>query len=157
DRRFLVLVDGDDGLRILHAGEVLDRARDADRDIDLRGDDLAGLADLIVVGDIARVHRRAARADARAELVGERFDDRVEILAVLERAAARDDDLGRGQLGPLGFGDFRADEARQPGIALARDRLDRSRAAFARRLLERGAAHGDDLLGVGRLHLGDRV
>ena len=36
DRRFLVLVDGDDDLRILHAREVLDRARDADRDIDLR-------------------------------------------------------------------------------------------------------------------------
>src|SRR5687767_9984646 len=49
DRRFLVLVDGDDDLRILHPGEVLDRARNADRDIDFGSDDLAGLADLIVV------------------------------------------------------------------------------------------------------------
>src|SRR5947209_14776942 len=34
DRGFLVLVDGDDQLRILHARDVLDRARNADRDID---------------------------------------------------------------------------------------------------------------------------
>src|SRR5690606_4516501 len=40
DRRFRVLVDGDDGLRVLHAGQVLDRARDADRDVQGRGDDL---------------------------------------------------------------------------------------------------------------------
>src|SRR5438132_12376400 len=49
DRRLLVLVDGDDDLRVLHPGEVLDGTRDADRDIELGGDDLAGLADLIVV------------------------------------------------------------------------------------------------------------
>src|SRR5271169_5640743 len=30
DRRFFVLVDGDDDLRVLHAGEMLDRTRDAD-------------------------------------------------------------------------------------------------------------------------------
>jgi Ethanolamine utilization protein EutJ (predicted chaperonin) len=46
DRGVLVLVDGDDGLAVLHAGQVLDRARDADRDVDFGGDDLAGLADL---------------------------------------------------------------------------------------------------------------
>ena len=31
DRRLLVLVDGDDDLRVLHPGQMLDRARDADR------------------------------------------------------------------------------------------------------------------------------
>src|SRR3546814_5062731 len=55
DRRVLILVDGDDGLRILHPRKVLDRARNADRDIDFRGDDLARLADLVIVGDIARI------------------------------------------------------------------------------------------------------
>ena len=35
DRRFLVLVDRDDDLGILHAGEMLDGARDADRDVEL--------------------------------------------------------------------------------------------------------------------------
>jgi hypothetical protein len=57
---------------------VLDRTRDADRDIDFGGDDLAGLADLIVVGDIARIDRSARRADGGAELVGQREDDLLE-------------------------------------------------------------------------------
>ena len=35
DRRLGVLVDRDDHLAVLHAGEVLDRARDADRDVEL--------------------------------------------------------------------------------------------------------------------------
>src|SRR5687768_16737985 len=35
DRRLLVLVDGDVDLRVLHAGEVLDRPRDADGDVEL--------------------------------------------------------------------------------------------------------------------------
>src|SRR5258706_14269674 len=43
DRCLRVLVDRDDHLRILHAGEVLDGARDACRDVQLRSDDLAGL------------------------------------------------------------------------------------------------------------------
>src|SRR3546814_7760859 len=66
DRGVLVLVDRDDRLRILHARKVLDRARNADREIDLRGNDLAGLADLIIVGDIARVDR-GARSTERSE------------------------------------------------------------------------------------------
>src|SRR5487761_1525987 len=48
--RFFVLVDRDDDLGIFHAGEMLDRARDADGDVELRCHDLAGLADLVVVG-----------------------------------------------------------------------------------------------------------
>src|SRR5271167_1581457 len=36
DRRLLVLVDGDDDLGVLHAGQMLDRPRYADRDIELR-------------------------------------------------------------------------------------------------------------------------
>ena len=74
DRRVLVLVDRDDDLRILHAREVLDRAGNADRDIDFGRDDLAGLADLIVVGRIAGVDRGAAGADPGLELVGERIE-----------------------------------------------------------------------------------
>ena len=40
---------------------MLDRAGDADGDIELGRDDLAGLADLLVVGHIARVDRGARR------------------------------------------------------------------------------------------------
>ena len=55
---------------------MLDRARDADCDIDFGGDDLARLADLIVVRGIARIDRGAACTDARAQLVRERIDQR---------------------------------------------------------------------------------
>src|ERR687889_895704 len=41
DRRLLVLVDGDDDLGVLHAGQVLDGARDAHRDVEVRRHDLA--------------------------------------------------------------------------------------------------------------------
>src|SRR4051812_30233713 len=41
DRRLFVLVDRDDHLRVLHAGEMLDRAGNADRDVELRRDHLA--------------------------------------------------------------------------------------------------------------------
>jgi hypothetical protein len=44
-RRVFVLVDRDDDLGILHAGQMLNRAGDADRDIYFWSDDLAGLAD----------------------------------------------------------------------------------------------------------------
>src|SRR6185312_4820971 len=62
DRRVLVLVDGDDHLGILHPGEMLDRAGDADRDVQARRHGLPGLADLSAVLPPARVHHRAARA-----------------------------------------------------------------------------------------------
>src|SRR4051794_24329939 len=46
DRGVGVFVDRDDVLRGLHADLVLDRARDAGREVELRRDRLAGLADL---------------------------------------------------------------------------------------------------------------
>src|ERR1700722_18251138 len=48
--RFGVLVDGDDGARVLDAGEMLNRTGNTDCDIQLRGDDLAGLPHLQLVG-----------------------------------------------------------------------------------------------------------
>ena len=63
DRRLGVLVDRDDRLGGLHAGPVLDRAGDADRDVELRRDRLAGLADLDLVRVPAGVGGGAGRAD----------------------------------------------------------------------------------------------
>jgi hypothetical protein len=80
DRRLLVLVDGDDDLRILHAGEMLDRAGDADRDVEVGRHDLAGLADLPVIGGIAGIDRGARGAHGRAELVGDGLDHLGEVL-----------------------------------------------------------------------------
>ena len=119
DRRVLVLVDRDDGLGILHPGKVLDRTRDTDRDIDLGSDDLARLADLVVIGDITRVDRRPACANTGAELVGERGNDLFEGFRILECAAARDDNLGTGQFGTIAFCDFFADEARETCVGWA--------------------------------------
>src|SRR5436190_9810398 len=109
DRRVFILVDGDDHLGVLHAGEMLDRAGNADGDIKLRGHHLAGLADLPVVGRIAGIDRRARGADTGAELVGKRLDIFGKVLAALHGTPARDDDLGRRQFGAVAFRDFLAD------------------------------------------------
>src|SRR3546814_8540262 len=50
DRRVVVLVDGDGGLGILLADEVVDGAGVADGDVEFGRDALAGRAALIVVG-----------------------------------------------------------------------------------------------------------
>ena len=67
DRRVGVLVDRDDDLRALHAGDVLDGARDADRDVELRRDRAARLPDLELGRGVPRVAGGAARADGGAE------------------------------------------------------------------------------------------
>ena len=51
DRGLLILVDGDDDLRILHAGEVLDAAGN----VEIGRHDLAGLADLPVVRGVTGI------------------------------------------------------------------------------------------------------
>src|SRR4051794_36913283 len=63
DRRVLVLVDRDDVLARLHADLVLDCARDAGREVQLRRDRLAGLADLRGVRVPAGVDHRAGGGD----------------------------------------------------------------------------------------------
>src|SRR4029079_5295687 len=67
DRGLLVLVDGHDGLRGLHAGAVLDRAGDAVGDVQLRRHRLAGLTDLEGVRDPAGVDGGTRGTDRRAE------------------------------------------------------------------------------------------
>src|SRR5580692_8864329 len=150
DRRFFVLVDRHDGLAVLHAGEMLDRAGDADGNIKVGRHDLAGLADLVVVRHVAGIDRGAAGA----ELVGQRLED-LEVIAAAHAAAAGHHDLGRGELGPLALGQLGAHIRRQALAALAADLLDRGRIApwaLARRRLEVGRADGDDLDLVGALH-----
>src|SRR5688500_5964020 len=80
DRRVRVLVDRDDVLRRLHADLVLDRAGDSDREVELRRDGLARLADLAGVGEPARVDDRAGRGNCAAGRVGERLRERTSVL-----------------------------------------------------------------------------
>src|SRR5258708_32314081 len=89
DRRFLVLVDRYDGLAVLHAGEMLDRARDADGNIEVGRHHLAGLSDLVVVRNVARIDGGAAGAQAGAQRVGELLGD-LEVLTAGQATAARD-------------------------------------------------------------------
>jgi hypothetical protein len=103
DRGLLVLVDRDDDLRALHAGEVLDRAGDGDGDVELGGDDLAGLADLQIGGDHAGVGGGAAGPEGASEEVGQLLED-LEVGALAHAAAAGHDDLGLGEGGSAALG-----------------------------------------------------
>src|SRR4030095_9855110 len=55
DRRFAVLVDRHDRAGVLDAGQMLDRAGDADSDVQFGRDDLAGLSDLKIARHVAGV------------------------------------------------------------------------------------------------------
>ena len=109
-------------------------------DVEVRRDDLAGLADLPVVRRIAGIDRGARCADGGAELVGDRQDDFLELLRRAERAAARDDDLGRGQFRTVAARQPVLDEGRQARVGRGRDGLDRRRTALGRRLRRRPCA-----------------
>ena len=111
-------------------GDVLDGARDADGDVELRRDDAPGLSDLELGRRVARVAGRAARADGRAEHVGERLEHLGELL--LERATARDDDARLAQIRALALGRLELNELDARGRRIVRRaarRLDGARAS----------------------------
>jgi len=91
DRRQRVAVDRQDAGALVHAGAVLHAAADAAGDVELGADRGAGLADLMLVVDPARVHGGAAGADHAAERAGQLLDQR-EALARADPDASSDDD-----------------------------------------------------------------
>ena len=97
DRRFLVLVDGNDDLQVLHAGQMLDGTGNAAGDVKIRGNHLAGLANLPVVGGIARIDGSARGANGGTELVGDGKDDFLELFRRAQCTTTGDDDLGGGE------------------------------------------------------------
>src|SRR5258705_6058421 len=97
DRRLFVLVHRDDRLRRLHAGAVLDRTGDAQRDVQLRRHGLAGLAYLELARVVAGVDRGTRRADGGTERIGQ-FLDHAEVVGAADTAAARHHDGGLGEL-----------------------------------------------------------
>mmetsp|Transcript_25191 Transcript_25191/g.81451 ORF Transcript_25191/g.81451 Transcript_25191/m.81451 type:complete len:278 (+) Transcript_25191:1630-2463(+) len=144
----------------VRTGEVLDGTRDADGDVEVRGDDLASLSDLLFVADHAGVDGGARGADGGgvAELGGE-VVEHGEVVAGLHPAAPRDDDLGRREVrlllsrggGVLAVGDDRRREGilRNVGDFVGRDGLPSS-VDQIRCLLEGGGSHGADHDGARR-------
>src|SRR3954452_8190120 len=144
DRRVGVLVDGHDVLRGLHADLVLDGAGDARRQVQLRGDGLARLADRRRVGVPAGVDHRAGGGDGAvaAERLGQVVAE-LEALGLAQAAAAGDQDAGA------------LDVDVGPALLAARD--DRRLAALGRQVgvdaLDGGGAAA--LLGLERVEAGD--
>src|SRR5215210_2571735 len=93
DRRVRVLVDRDDVLRGLHAYLVLDGARDAGREVQLRRNRLSRLSDLRGVGVPAGVDHGARGRDRPAERVGELLAH-LKALGLAEAATAGHEQVG---------------------------------------------------------------
>src|SRR5439155_11507037 len=100
DGRVGILVDGDDGAGSLHADQMLDRARDAEREIELRRDGLAGAADLALHRQPSGVADGARRRDLGAERLRELLGDG-DVRLLLDPAAHRHDPLGLRQIDRL--------------------------------------------------------
>lgn len=88
---------------------MLNRARDAHRNIQLRRNDLARLSDLERVVRVPGVDRRARGADRGAEGVGEGDDGLVKGVLGLDAAAAGDDDGRGGEVRSFGLDDLLRD------------------------------------------------
>ena len=131
DRRIGILVDGDDDLRFLHPGQMLDRPGDADGDVKLRRDDLAGLADLVVVRHEAGIDGGTGGAEGGTELVGKRFEQLVVVLATAQATTTGDDDLGGPEFRAFGLGQFAVGELGLVGVGCRR-RCFRFRHCFRR-------------------------
>src|SRR5439155_9735905 len=135
------------------SSEMLDGPGNPDGDVELRRHDLAGLADLVVVGDKPGIDRGARRADRGTQFVGDHFQ-KVEIVARLHTASAGDDDPGAGQLGTLRFRQLGPDELGEPGWSGRFDGLEDSSATYRLAWRKGRPAHRDDLdriLGLDRL------
>src|SRR5829696_8380354 len=103
DRRVRVFVDRDDDPGGLHAHLVLDRTGDSARDVELRRDRLAGLADLSRVRVPTGVDHCARRRDGTAERLRQLLDE-LEVLRRAEAAAAGHDHVGIFDRRPLALG-----------------------------------------------------
>ena len=126
DRRVAVGVDRHDRLAAAHPRQVLDRPADPAGDVQLRRDGLAGQADLSGVRLVAGVAGSPRGADGGIQLARQIVDD-LEVLLVLQRPAARDNDVGFGDVfdlaaGPGDLGRFHA--------VVARSGLERERSYF---------------------------
>src|SRR5205814_3162788 len=92
DGSFRILVDRDDRLRVLHADQVLNRAGDANRDVELWCDCLARRSDLTIDRQPFSVADWARRREIAAQGFGE-FLSQSEIVFALNPSTDGDDDV----------------------------------------------------------------
>ena len=88
-------------LDALHADQVLDRAGDAEREVQLRRDGLAGAADLALHRQPAGVADRPRRGELGAERLGELLRERQMFSCSLMPRPTDDDPLGLRQIDRL--------------------------------------------------------
>ena len=156
DRCIGILVDRDNDLGFLHPGQMLDGAGDADREVKLRRDDLAGLADLVVIRDKTGVDRSSGCTERRTKLVGKRLEQGVVVLATAQTTTTGDDDLGGTEFWPFGFGQFAMGQGGLGGVGSRADAFDFCRISGVDRI-KGGGADGDDLDAVGTLDGSQRI
>src|SRR5688500_1458654 len=136
-----VLVDRDDHLARRHAREVLDRAGDAERDVEVGRDGLPRLADLLLVRAPPGVGHRARRTGRGAEGVGQLLEE-LPVLRALEAATTGHDDARLAQRDAFARGRGGL-EARELQFFGARVRRDRGRLHLGRARRERPRARAD--------------
>ena len=135
---------------------MLDCPGDTHRDVQVGCDDLAGLADLHVVGHEARIDCRPGCADGGTQFIGNALQQ-FEVLAILHAATTGNDHARGRQLGAIGNRHFFADESGQARVVYRVNRFHRGRTAVGRSGIEGSGAHGDHFLRVTALHRGDHV
>ena len=140
---------------LLHPGQVLDGARDAEREVDLRLDGLARLADLARVRHPAGVDERPRHAERRADRLGQLLELRRRRPCPRSRGRSR---AGTSALRDVHVAGLGLAEAEVLGARPRRraSTLDRADGASPRRpRLERaGAQHQQRRLRAGEVELG---
>src|SRR5690606_20982358 len=129
---------------------------DADRDVQLRRDDFAGLTDLHVVRHEAGVNGRARSANGSAQLVGQRVQV-LEVVTIAHTTTAGNDDLRCGQLRTIRLGQLFTNEGRLAGISCACHGFNGGRTTFSSGGIKTGGTYGDHLNGSRRLHGSDGI
>ena len=140
NRSLRILVHGNDHLGVLHAGHVLDGARDAEGEIQIGGDDLARLADLRLARRNRRIDERAGAAHGRSDPVG-KLHHLLPARLVDEAAAAGDHDFGGHEIGPIALFARHGDELEGARRRRGLDGAHGARSLRALLGLERRRAH----------------
>ena len=93
DRRVLILIDGDDILGAFHAREVLNSSTDTTGDVERWLYGLAGLTNLVAIGQPASIDDGASSTCGAAQR-GSKFLNEMEIFGFTQTATTADNDTG---------------------------------------------------------------